>query len=939
MVRLATLGGVVLLDAAGSGVSMQRRRLALLSLLSVAHERGLTRDRLLALLWPESDESRARHSLEQLFYLVRRQVGEAVFVGSDPIRLNPLAITSDVLEFEQAVAAERDEEAVALYAGPFLDGFHLGAGSEFEDWADGERSRLARTYAEALQRLATRASERGDDAAATMWWRRLVAADRLSARYMLGLLHSLADAGDRAEALRLGASHEALIREQLGIPPDPAVRALLDELRARPAVPNGVASARVRVAPTHPASDPEPVSLPPPDAWRQLGRRDAARIRLRGSVLVAGVAAFALLAGWALRASVGSNAGPDRVVLGPWRVAGDPSLAHLSETIPALLGPWFVDNPWRARGGGVVLAGDVRTGPGRLELSARLISSAADGTDGARVSVAGPSDSLTVLVDRLAARVRARLAGEGAEQVASLSTTSPEALRSYLAGRAEHRGGRATNARRAFAQALEYDSTFALPALDLALSTARVFRWTFLTADTAFVARGLGLGGEGAALSDLDLWDRAMELAWRGRDQLAPGDRALLNALRVDSTEASLARDVLAAWEGAVRAAPDRPEAHHWLGYVLLHQGLAMGLIDSRARAAASFRRALELDPVHLGALGGLIEIAAYERDSESLRSLRAKYLALSSIGAEADYVRWLVAAALPDRRELRRIRSRFSTLDLGTLARIQRTSQLAGIALEDAERADSVIIGLSPERQQRQVALYRATFLQLNRGRPEAALRLMRLKRDIDPGPELGQGYALRYALMWEGDRGAGEAGANALAVGPERVPAVTVISSPPLWRLWHGDTTGAASGIARLRTIAGPHALTLDALLANVLDRPDAPAIRSQLDSMAMRGCCDQPHFINLVAARLHERAGDVPAALAAIRRGRWFFPAEYLSTYLREEGRLADLTGDTEGAIRAYRQYLELRSDPEPTAQPAVDTVRVELARLEGVSSTDR
>jgi hypothetical protein len=49
------------------------------------------------------------------------------------------------------------------------------------------------------------------------------------------------------------------------------------------------------------------------------------------------------------------------------------------------------------------------------------------------------------------------------------------------------------------------------------------------------------------------------------------------------------------------------------------------------------------------------------------------------------------------------------------------------------------------------------------------------------------------------------------------------------------------------------------------------------------------------------------------------------------LREEGRLAALTGDTVGAVRAYRHYLALRTNPEPEVKSEVDSVRAELARL--------
>lgn len=51
---------------------------------------------------------------------------------------------------------------------------------------------------------------------------------------------------------------------------------------------------------------------------------------------------------------------------------------------------------------------------------------------------------------------------------------------------------------------------------------------------------------------------------------------------------------------------------------------------------------------------------------------------------------------------------------------------------------------------------------------------------------------------------------------------------------------------------------------------------------------------------------------------------------------EGRLAAEVGDTEGAIRAYRHYLALRSDPDPTLQAQPDSVRAALAELTVASS---
>ena len=121
MLRLSTFGGLTL--ARGSedltGAVTQRRRLALLALFAAAGSVGMSRDKLLAYLWPESDAERARHVLNQLLYAQRRQVGgdpggEELFLGRKTLRLNPAMIATDVGAFEEALAVDDP----ALAAGP-----------------------------------------------------------------------------------------------------------------------------------------------------------------------------------------------------------------------------------------------------------------------------------------------------------------------------------------------------------------------------------------------------------------------------------------------------------------------------------------------------------------------------------------------------------------------------------------------------------------------------------------------------------------------------------------------------------------------------------------------------------------------------------------------------------------------------------------------------
>jgi hypothetical protein len=87
------------------------------------------------------------------------------------------------------------------------------------------------------------------------------------------------------------------------------------------------------------------------------------------------------------------------------------------------------------------------------------------------------------------------------------------------------------------------------------------------------------------------------------------------------------------------------------------------------------------------------------------------------------------------------------------------------------------------------------------------------------------------------------------------------------------------------------------------------------------------------NLIVARVAEAEGDLAFALKAVRRrdGDLIGFQWYLSTFLHEEGRLAALTGDTAGAIRAYQHYMMFHSDPEPEARAEVERVRGDLAKL--------
>ena len=76
------------------------------------------------------------------------------------------------------------------------------------------------------------------------------------------------------------------------------------------------------------------------------------------------------------------------------------------------------------------------------------------------------------------------------------------------------------------------------------------------------------------------------------------------------------------------------------------------------------------------------------------------------------------------------------------------------------------------------------------------------------------------------------------------------------------------------------------------------------------------------NLTVARILRERGDLPGALAAITRRGWFWHDDYVSTFFREEGRIAAEIGALDQASEVYRAYLTLRSNPEASLRPAVE-----------------
>jgi tetratricopeptide (TPR) repeat protein len=84
-----------------------------------------------------------------------------------------------------------------------------------------------------VESLARGSFANGSFDASAEWWRRLAAMEPHKARVTIGLMEALAAAGDRAGAIKHARIYEALVDQELDLPPDREVTALAERLRVQ----------------------------------------------------------------------------------------------------------------------------------------------------------------------------------------------------------------------------------------------------------------------------------------------------------------------------------------------------------------------------------------------------------------------------------------------------------------------------------------------------------------------------------------------------------------------------------------------------------------------------------------------------------------------------------------------------------------------------------
>jgi DNA-binding SARP family transcriptional activator/Tfp pilus assembly protein PilF len=938
--RLLGVPAVEGVSNGGQAAASRPRSLALLALL--AGEPGPSnRDRLLVYLWPDSSLDRARNSLKQAVFELRRALGQdAVLSSPAGLTLNRDRVRCDLWLFDARLAEGDLAGAVALATGPFLDGLFLSGLPEFERWVEGERQRIRRRVQEAIEELARAAAARQDHREAVGWWRRAAQADPLSGRAAVGLMRALAAAGDRAAALEHAREHARRVRADLDAEPDAAVGELAGQLRR--------ATDRGPEAPP-PAVDragPGPGAGSPPVARRRRLRR---RVLAGGLVLALAAAAGAYAIAGAARDRAAAD---DMVLVFPFQILGDSSLAYLGPGLMHLLGSGL-DGAGRLRampagiapspepgaqglpmsraaelarraGAGRFLLGEAVASGGQVQLSASLYR--VGDRQPARAAVSGQVGAVFDLARDLAGGLIAALHPAERDRLiraAAATSGSLEALRAYLAGEDGLRTGRYAAAAEDLSRAVALDSTFAM-----------AYHRLSVAADWA---------------GQRERAEAAADAALRHADRLAPRDRALLEGYR------AFQRGDFATAERRYGTVVDEypRDLEGWFGLAetLFHGNPLRGRSSVEARAA--YERVLAGAPDDGEALVHLARIAFAQGRNDEARRLAARALAITPDSTVIE-LRAVRAFALGDRPGARQI-----TRDLlATPALVSGVSALqVAVFLDDLEGTERFARALVDpsnagdvrghgHRMLAEVRIaegrWREAMAELDRAEPFDAsagleLRSLFVSLPFLPVPDSLVARVRGELLRWRAaDEGPSPAPHSRLHVGAHsllRLHRLGLLNSrlgDPGAARAYADTLLAGPGRSELAVALG-HSVRAD-LAARAGDPRGALA---QLDSAQWARVAD----VSVAEARDRLLRADQLALLGQAEEALGWYGAiaerasyelVYLAPAANRRAELLARRGDRKGARAEWQRVLRLWSGADPELAPLVRAARAALER---------
>ncbi|HET9024049.1 MAG TPA: BTAD domain-containing putative transcriptional regulator, partial [Burkholderiaceae bacterium] len=301
VIHLRLLAVPALVLGNGAPLALERKDAALLALLAV--DGPLPRARAAAQLWPDAEPQKARNSLRQRLFRLRRSAGCEVVVEDSALAL------ADGVDHDLAALPLRLASDPSAAAGELLGAFGYEDCEEFDDWVRSARERVRALRRDAIAAAVAHEEACGHVARALVYAERLVAEDPLSEQAHRLLMRLHYRRGDRSAALAAYARCRQVLRDQLAAHPSSETRELAQLIERSGELPGGHAR------PVPPAIARPPLLIGREREWRLL--EDAWR-RGRVAVLLgdAGMGKTRLLGDFAQSRGIpliGARPGDERV--------------------------------------------------------------------------------------------------------------------------------------------------------------------------------------------------------------------------------------------------------------------------------------------------------------------------------------------------------------------------------------------------------------------------------------------------------------------------------------------------------------------------------------------------------------------------------------------------------------------------------------------------
>lgn len=240
--RLSLLGRCELRAPSGRPVALPTRKaLGLLAYLALRPERRASRERLAALLWPDTDSAQAKLNLRKALSILRKAVGEAngsdlLLITREQVELRADVVACDIDTLEAAARGVTPSPDLPLeeLTGEFLQDFTIRDAHEFEAWARLERQRLRETQLALLaRRLEAEMSAPETAEAAMQTALRILQFDPFQEGARRALMRLHARQGRPAAAIEQYRELVALLDRELGAQPEDETRVLYRKIAER----------------------------------------------------------------------------------------------------------------------------------------------------------------------------------------------------------------------------------------------------------------------------------------------------------------------------------------------------------------------------------------------------------------------------------------------------------------------------------------------------------------------------------------------------------------------------------------------------------------------------------------------------------------------------------------------------------------------------------